>query len=103
MKTNVELTNRCRKSLKKVPKQVVAALMLWKKEVEDNGIGFIQRVTTYRDHSLEGRLKQAGVRSISLSYGYRGYYRLEKNEIIFVTVEDVNNHDYKAVERLFGG
>jgi hypothetical protein len=76
--------------------------MLWKKQVEDDGIDMVQRIQTYRDHSLEGKLKNTGIRSITLSYGYRAYYRIIKNEIAIVTVEDVNNHDYKAIERRFG-
>ncbi|MBI3535913.1 MAG: hypothetical protein HY072_10565 [Deltaproteobacteria bacterium] len=101
-KDRVELTRRCQKSLTRVPKMVVATLMLWKMEVEKKGIFEVQAISTYRDHSLSGKLKGTGIRSISLSYGYRAYYRIQKEEIILVTVEDVNYHDYQAIERLFG-
>ena len=96
------LSKRCRRSLTHSPVQVVAALTLWKKEVEENGLLVVQGVATYRDHSLQGKLKRTGIRSISLSYGFRAYYRVIKDQVAVVLVEDVNNHDYKAIERLFG-
>ena len=99
--TTVILTKRCSKSLRQVPKAVVAALLFWKQQVEENGITTMQTVQTYRDHGLTGKLKAVGLRSISLSYGHRAYYRVLDGEIEVVQVEDVNNHDYKKIERLF--
>jgi hypothetical protein len=70
--------------------------------VEDSGLEVVQRVQTYRDHKLEGKLKASGVRSVSLSYGYRAYYLVVDGDVSVAVVEDVKNHDYKAIERLFG-
>ena len=98
----VVLSRRCRKSLGRTPRLVVSALAFWKREIEENGIGLVQKVPTYRDHGLAGKLKKSGIRSVSLSYGYRAYYRLlREGTVQVVLVEDVNNHDYKKIERLF--
>ena len=37
-----------------------------------------------------------------LSGGYRVYYRVSSGALRVVRVEEVNKHEYKKIERLFG-
>jgi hypothetical protein len=99
----VRLTKRAEKSLQRVPHAVLDAVDAWRGLVEEHGIQAVRKIATFRDHSLEGRLRKSGVRSIRLSYGYRLYYRIVLGQVECVLVEEVNNHDYKEIERLFGG
>jgi proteic killer suppression protein len=89
------------KSLARAPQHVVAKFMLWRSQVVKSGLEVVQKVPSYHDEPLLGKLK--GIRSIRLSDGYRAYYRIGHDEVICVIVEEVNKHDYKAIERLFGG
>ena len=98
--TVVRSTKRARKSLEKVPKQVIQAYATWERSVSLMGLAEIQKIPGYHDEPLSGKLK--GLRSFRLSLGYRGYYRVVKEKVEFVLVEEVNKHDYKKVERLFG-
>jgi addiction module RelE/StbE family toxin len=95
----VQTSKRAKKSLEKVPKHVAAKFALWRLEVMEKGLAIAQKVPSYHDESLTGKLK--GIRSIRLSDGYRAYYRIIKETIEIVFVEEVNKHDYKAIERLF--
>lgn len=98
----VRLTKRARKSLKRLPSSIRDNVDIWFGFVEEHGIEFTQRIAMFRDHSLEGKLKRSGVRSVSLSYGYRLFYRTLSATVECVLVEEINNHDYKEIERLFG-
>ncbi len=97
----VLLTRRAEKSLRKVPKQVAAGFFLWKKEIEEHGIETTRKIPGYHDEPLQGKLKGV-VRSVRLGRGYRAFYRIVENKVKCVLVEEVNNHDYKEIERLFG-
>lgn len=96
----VQTSKRAMKSLRKIPRHVVAKYMLWRSEVIEHGLEVVQRIPSYHDEPLLGKLK--GIRSIKLSDGYRAYYRIGHGEIVSVIVEEVNKHDYKTIERLFG-
>jgi len=97
----VLLARRAEKSLRKVPQQVAAGFFLWKKEVEEHGIETVRKIPGYHDEPLQGKLKGV-VRSVRLGRGYRAFYRITDNKVRCVLVEEVNNHDYKEIERLFG-
>jgi proteic killer suppression protein len=97
----VRTTSRARKSLLKAPKVIAAAYATWEASVSEFGLFEVQKILGYHDEPLKGKLK--GLRSFRLSKGYRGYYRLVKETITIVLVEEVNHHDYKEIERLFGG
>lgn len=99
----VEFTKRALKSFEKLQPGVADQILLWVGQVEEAGIHEVQRIQSFRDHPLKGKLKRSGLRSVSLSYGYRLYYRITGQGVKVVLVEDVNNHDYKEIERLFGG
>jgi len=97
----VRTTSRARKSLLKVPNVIAAAYATWEAFVREVGLHEVQKIPGYHDEPLQGKLK--GVRSFKLSKGFRGYYRLVNETITIVLVEEVNKHDYKKVERFFGG
>ncbi|MEI7441771.1 MAG: hypothetical protein WCK43_09120 [bacterium] len=81
---------------------IAAAYETWEASVCELGLFEVQKILGYHDDEpLKGKLK--GLRSFSLSKGYRGYCRLVKETITIVLVEEVNHHDYKEIERLFGG
>lgn len=46
----------------------------------------------YHDEPLKGR--RAGQRSIRLSRAYRAIYEIRVDDVTFVSVEEVNKHDY---------
>ena len=64
------------------------------------GLAETQKIPGYHDEPLHGKLR--GLRSFRVSLGFRGFYRVVKEQIQFVLVEEVNKHDYKKIERLFG-
>lgn len=99
----VRLTKRAEKSLQKVTQPIFDAADVWRGLVEEHGIEVVQKIASFRDHGLKGTLRRSGVRSVSLSYGYRLYYRVFRESVECVLIEEVNNHDYKEIERLFGG
>ena len=96
----VEVTKRAAKSLARLPRHVAVNLFLWKREVEQHGLEAVQKIPGYHDEPLKGKLH--GVRSVRLGLGYRAYYRIEQGTTRVVIVEEVNKHDYKAIERLLG-
>ncbi len=96
----VLVARRAEKSLEKVPRHVAVNFFLWKREVEQHGLQTVQKIPGYHDEPLQGKLR--GVRSIRLGLGYRAYYRIEGTTVRTVLVEEVNKHDYKAIERLLG-
>jgi len=93
-------TARAKRSLSRAPRQVAVAYAVWRASVNEHGLAMVQRIPGYHDEPLRGRLK--GLRSFRLNLGYRGYYRVVRGSVEFVSVEEVNKHDYKKVERIFG-
>ena len=73
---------------------------MWKREIEEHGIEVIRQISGYHDEPLHGKLQ--GIRSVRLAKGYRVYYRIVGQRPKVLVVEEVNNHDYKAIERLLG-
>lgn len=93
-------SRRARKSLENVPRQVAVKYAFWHGQVEESGLEVVQKIASYHDEPLTGKLK--GIRSIRLSGAYRAYYRILNEKVECVLVEEVNKHDYKKIERLFG-
>ena len=98
--TRVTVSRKAERSLRKVPKMVAAKFFMWVKQIEEHGLSAVQSLPGYNDEALGGKLK--GIRSIRLSLGYRAYYRLSNQTLKCIFVEEVNHHDYKKIERLFG-
>ena len=65
------------------------------------GVDVVKKIPGYHDEPLQGKLK-GYVRSVRLGLGYRLFYRLIEGTVKCLLVEDVNRHDYKKIERLFG-
>jgi proteic killer suppression protein len=97
----VEVSRRAERSLTKAPKQVAAKFFYWKQQVEEHGLELVMKLPGYHDEPLQGKLK-GYCRSVRMALGYRAYYRVIGNTIRCVLVEEVNRHDYKEIERLFG-
>jgi mRNA-degrading endonuclease YafQ of YafQ-DinJ toxin-antitoxin module len=89
----IKLTKRAKKSLRKAPPSVVETVAVWRGFVEEHGIDFVQRIVSFRDHALVGKLKDCGVRSVSLSYECRLFYRTLTGRVECVLVEEINNHE----------
>ena len=97
----VEVTKRAERSLRKSPRQVAAKFLYWKLQVQEHGLELVMKIPGYHDEPLTGKLK-GYVRSVRLALGYRAYYRVIGDIAKCVLVEEVNHHDYKEIERLFG-
>ena len=101
MTCSVVITKRAEKSLRKVPEQVARNFFTWKGQVEEEGIEVIRKLPGYHDEPLQGKLN-GYVRSARLGRGYRVYYSVQAGKLKCIIVEEVNHHDYKEIERLFG-
>lgn len=92
MIVNIQLSSSAKKDIKKVPKHILVKLLSWIDNVEEFGLEETSKIKGYHDEPLKGKRK--GQRSIRLSKAYRAIYRIVKNEIEFVLIEEVNKHDY---------
>jgi toxin HigB-1 len=90
--TRVELAKRAEKDLKKLPKYIVLHLAEWVRAVELEGVENVRKLPGYHDEPLHGN--RQGQRSIRLSRSYRAIYEIRKDKIEFVSIEEVNKHDY---------
>jgi toxin HigB-1 len=97
----VEVSRRAEKSLTRAPKQVAAKFFYWKQQIEEHGLEFVRKIPGYHDEPLQGKLRDL-CRSVRMALGYRAYYRVTETAVQCVFVEEVNRHDYKKIERLFG-
>ena len=89
----VILSKAAKKDLRKVPFYIADKLETWVDAVERDGLEEIRKIPGYHDEPLHGDRK--GQRSIRLSKGYRAIYILKSdNSIEFVSVEEVNKHEY---------
>jgi toxin HigB-1 len=97
----VNLSKRTERSIKTLPKQIAVNFFIWKREIEAHGIDVVKKIPGYHDEPLQGKLK-GFIRSVRLGLGYRLFYRIIESKVKYLLVEDVNHHDYKKMERLFG-
>lgn len=88
----VEITKLAEKQLRKLPRHIVDNLMIWVAAVEHDGLEETRKVPGYHDEPLKG--DRIGQRSIRLSRGYRAFYKIKKDTVEFVSVEEVNKHEY---------
>ena len=87
----VEISERVKKELKKVPTFIALKLQDWVEDVEERGLEEVRKISGYHDEPCKGKMK--GFRSIRLSRGYRAYYRI-LDRIEFVLMERVDKHEY---------
>lgn len=98
---SVRETKRALKSLSRAPYTVRVNYLLWRGQVEESGLEEVRKVLGYHDEPLQGKLRD--VRSVRLGRSYRLFYRIVAIDVVeTVRVEEVNRHDYKEIERLFG-
>ncbi len=91
--SSVRMTERAKKDLVKVPKHIYRKLMLWILQIELEGLERVRMITGYHDEPLRGQ--RTGQRSIRLNIVYRAIYEIHSDGIIeFVSIEEVNRHDY---------
>lgn len=89
---SVVLTQRAVKDLRTVPDFIRDKLLGWVGAVELSGLEEVRKVPGYHDEPLKGKRK--GQRSIRLSRSYRAIYVVVRGAIEFVSVEEVNKHEY---------
>ena len=89
---HVELSDRAKTQLRKVPPHVTDKLLAWIGNVEAKGLEEVRKVPGYHDEPLKG--ERQGQRSIRLSRAYRAIYVIRGQELTFVRVEEVSKHDY---------
>ncbi len=93
MATQVVITRRAQKDIKKIPTHIADKLDEWIEAVETDGIQEVRKIPGYHDEPLKGN--RQGQRSIRLSLSYRMIYEMNKKGVVeFVSVEEVNKHDY---------
>jgi proteic killer suppression protein len=88
----VKLSRNALKDLKKVPRPILDKFQSWVEAIEIEGLREVRKLSGFHDEPLLGKRK--GQRSIRLSRSYRAIYRISKDEIEFILVEEVNKHDY---------
>lgn len=81
-----------RKTMQKMPLQVLKHYELWKRIVELEGHQGLRMIKGYHDEALKGEI--GGLRSSRLTLQWRVVYRMEK-EVCEVYVIDINPHDYR--------
>ena len=89
---HVELSDRAKKQLRKVPRHVADKLLAWVGSIEAKGLEEVRKLPGYHDEPPKGDRK--GQRSIRLSRAYRAIYVISGQEVTFVRVEEVSKHDY---------
>ena len=88
----VVLSKRAKRDIEKVPGHVALKLAAWVESVETDGLEVVRKVPGFHDEPLKGDRK--GQRSIRLSRAYRAIYVIKKQELEFVSIEEVNKHEY---------
>jgi proteic killer suppression protein len=89
---HVKISRNALKELRKIPIQIVDKLQSWIEAVQLEGLREVKKLSGFHDEPLKGKRK--GQRSIRLNRSYRAIYTIDKDEIEFVLIEEVNNHDY---------
>lgn len=88
----VEVAISVKKNFHKVPLSIKKKLFTWVVAVEERGLNEIRKIPGYHDEPLQGDRK--GQRSIRLNKQWRAVYRIIKQKIEFVLIEEVMPHDY---------
>lgn len=83
---------RTRKSIKRLPFEILKRYEKWKKVIELSGPQSLRILPGLADEALMG--EWFGYRSSRLNIKYRVIYRVDNKNII-VEVFDINAHDYR--------
>lgn len=92
MRNRVEITDRAKKDLKKLPREIFVSFGNWVAEVEEDGIGQIAKRRGYNLEKLDG--KRAGQWTIRLNQAYRVFFVIIKGTPQVLSVLEVNKHKY---------
>lgn len=93
IRCKVILLRSAEKSLRRLPKNLLAKFNLWLELVVIDGLRETRKIKSYHDEPLIGKRK--GQRSIRLNKAYRAIYReLETGEIECIEILEVNKHEY---------
>lgn len=88
----VIISKKAQKDIQKVPHYIADKLDEWIESIETDGLQETRKIPGYHDEPLKG--KRQGQRSIRLSRSYRAIYEIRKQGIEFVSIEEVNKHEY---------
>ena len=81
------------KQVRRLPFHIQEKVLVWAKNVEQEGIFQIRKRRGYHDEPLSG--KREGQRSVRLSRSYRLIYEENlEGEIIILAVKEVHKHEY---------
>jgi proteic killer suppression protein len=84
---------RFEKQLKKLPRFIQEAALIWVETVEDHGIRQTRKLKGYHDELLSGERK--GQRSVRLNRAYRLFYTEDnRGALHLITIEEINKHEY---------
>lgn len=82
-----------KKQITKLPRYIIESLEAWVDDVETRGLFEVRKTPGYHDEPLRGDRK--GQRSVRLSRSYRAIYVTQRDHRIeFISIEEVNKHDY---------
>ncbi len=91
--TVVVASKQFEKQLKKIPKRIIEAVLVWIETVEELGIREARKLKGYHDEPLKGQRK--GQRSVRMSRSYRVIYEEDQDKkTVTITVLEVNKHEY---------
>ena len=88
----VHLTKNATKDLRALPAHILSKLKMWIDAVNKTGLENVRKNHGYHDEPLKG--PRDGQRSIRLSRSYRAIYVVEQGNVTFVSIEEVNKHEY---------
>ena len=89
--TQIKLSSKAQKDLKKTPKVIIEKLFDWIKTVQTIGLLEARKITGFHDEPLKGKRK--GQRSIRLNKQWRAIYK-ELNGYIEIEILEVSPHVY---------
>lgn len=90
---SVILSRRAQKDLRSLPRYILERLNFWIEAVGIDGLENVRKVPGHHDEPLKG--VRSGQRSIRLSRSYRAIYVVKFDMTVkFVSIEEVNKHDY---------
>lgn len=88
----VSLSKSAERSLLKAPFHIQLKFSSWVRLIELKGLKIARASRGFRDEALLG--KRLGQRSVRLNKQWRAIYRIMKNSVDFIEVQEITPHDY---------
>jgi plasmid maintenance system killer protein len=92
MINRVVLTRNAKKDLVGAPIHILKKFRKWVGDVERYGLDEVRKVPGWNDHTLKG--DRQGQRAIYLNRQWRATYTIADDGKLFVSVLEVNPHEY---------